>query len=466
MRRIALALCLSLCAPMLWAEARVPQEAAEITLSFAPVVRESAPAVVNIYASRVVAERRSPFADDPFFREFFRDFGGDFGRTVPRVQNSLGSGVILSPDGIVVSNYHVVGGASDIRVVLTDRREFSAEVVLADEASDLAVLRLNDARDLPALALRDSDTLEVGDLVLAIGNPFGVGQTVSSGIVSGLARSSAAVFDGRGYFIQTDAAINPGNSGGALVDMAGRLAGINTAILTRSGGSMGVGFAIPSNLVAQMVAQARAGNSRFVRPWAGVSAQAVDAALAEVLEAPAPRGVVLTELHPDSPFRRAGLGAGDIVLGIGGSEVNTPQEMLFRLAVIGVGAKAELAFRRAVGGAEGIVQVALIPPPDRPARAPVQITANVALRGLSAETVNPAVIADLGLPLSATGVVVTGAVDLAARIGLRPGDILLRINGDAVADTAALDRLARSNARFWEIDFLRDGRQERLRFRL
>jgi len=463
MRWIAIAICLvSSAALPLAAQPRVPQDMPEITLSFAPVVRETAPAVVNIYARRVVAERVSPFADDPFFREFF----GDMGRTVPRVQNSLGSGVILSPDGIVVSNYHVVGDSSDIRVVLNDRREYSAEVMLADEASDLVVLRLDGARDLPALRFRDSDTLEVGDLVLAIGNPFGVGQTVSSGIVSGLARSSAAVFDGRGYFIQTDAAINPGNSGGALVDMAGRLVGINTAILTRSGGSLGVGFAIPGNLVAQMVSQAEAGNTRFVRPWAGVSAQAVDAALAEALEAPAPRGVVLTELHPESPFRNAGLAPGDIVLDIAGAEVNTPQEMLFRLSVLGVGQKVAIELRRGATDAVETALVALVAAPESPPRAPVQITANVALRGLSAETINPAVISDLGLPLASEGVVVTAVADLAARIGLRPGDILLRINGVPVPDTAALDRAARDTARTWQIDYIRDGRQGTFRFRL
>ncbi len=463
MRRLALSLCLACCAA--WsagAEPQVPQDQAQITLSFAPVVRQTAPAVVNIYARRVVAERVSPFADDPFFRDFF----GDFGRTVPRVQNSLGSGVILSPDGIVVSNYHVVGEGSDIRVVLNDRREFNAQVILADEASDLVVLQLDGARDLPALSLRDSDTLEVGDLVLAIGNPFGVGQTVSSGIVSGLARSSAAVFDGRGYFIQTDAAINPGNSGGALVDMAGRLVGINTAILTRSGGSLGVGFAIPANLVAQVVAQAAAGNDRFVRPWAGVSAQPVDAALAEALGAPAPRGIALTDLHERSPFRAAGLGPGDIVLRIAGAEVNTPQEMQYRLSSLGVGEKAEIGWLSAETGGEARATVALIAPPDDPPRAPLRITANVALRGLAAENVNPAVIAEMGLPLSASGVVVTGAQDLAARIGLRPGDIVLRINGAAVPDTDTLARAARANTRNWQIDYLRDGRQASLRFRL
>ncbi|MBT31166.1 MAG: serine protease, partial [Thalassobius sp.] len=217
----------------------------EIQLGFAPLVKQAAPAVVNIYAKRIVAERSSPFQNDPFFRQFF----GNLGQPRQRVQNSLGSGVILSGDGIVVTNYHVVGEATEIRVVLTDRREFDAQVMLSDQESDLAVLQLEGAEDMPHLTLRDSDRVEVGELVLAIGNPFGVGQTVSSGIVSGLARSGAAVGSARGYFLQTDAAINPGNSGGALIDVNGRLIGVNTRILTRSGGSNGIGFAIPANLV-------------------------------------------------------------------------------------------------------------------------------------------------------------------------------------------------------------------------
>ena len=199
----------------------VPRSQAQIALSFAPLVREAAPAVVNIYARVVREVRRTPFSGDPFFERFFNGAGS---REL-RVQNSLGSGVILSDDGIVVSNFHVVGNATDIRVVLADRREFAAEVLLGDAESDLAILRLEDAEDLPFLALRPSEEVEVGELVLAIGNPFGVGQTVSSGIVSGLARSGAATGSGRGYFIQTDAPINPGNSGGALIDMGGRLIG-------------------------------------------------------------------------------------------------------------------------------------------------------------------------------------------------------------------------------------------------
>ena len=225
-------------------ETAVPESEEEIRLSFAPVVRRTAPAVVNIFANRVVESSLSPFSRDPFFQQFFDFFGS--GR--PRVQNSLGSGVIVSPDGIVVSNHHVVGDATAIRVVLSDRREFDAEVVMSDEAIDIAVLRLENAENLPALRFRDSDEIEVGELVLAIGNPFGVGQTVSSGIVSGVARLGSMTGNARGYYIQTDAAINPGNSGGALVGTDGLLMGVNTSILTRSGGSNGVGFAIPGNL--------------------------------------------------------------------------------------------------------------------------------------------------------------------------------------------------------------------------
>ncbi len=240
MVRILILILAFLAAPLA-AETRVPVSQAEITLGFAPLVKQAAPAVVNIYAKRVVQVRQSnPFINDPFFNDFFQGFG----TPRPQVQNSLGSGVILTEGGIAVSNYHVVGQATDIRVVLNDRREYDASILLADKESDLAILQIENAPDLPFLALRDSETLEVGELVLAIGNPFGVGQTVTSGIVSGLARSGTATGSARGYFIQTDAAINPGNSGGALIDVNGALIGINTRILSHSGGSNGIGFAI------------------------------------------------------------------------------------------------------------------------------------------------------------------------------------------------------------------------------
>lgn len=452
-----LALALATVAP---AQPRVPASQAEIALSFTSVVKAAAPAVVNIFATRVVEGRRSPFMNDPFFNRLFRDLDDP----APRVQRSLGSGVILSPDGIVVSNFHVVGEATEIRVVLHDRREFDAEVLLADKGADLAVLRLKDARDLPYLEFRDSDRVEVGELVLAIGNPFGIGQTVSSGIVSGLARSGLSIGDDRGYFIQTDAAINPGNSGGALVDMSGRLVGVNTAILSRSGGSNGIGFAIPANLVRQFLEQAKAGATRFQRPWAGVSGQAVDAGLAQGFGMTAPQGVVLSNLHPLSPLAAAGLEVGDIVTKIGGAEVNSPQEMLFRMTVAGIGSKVTATYLR--DGAAQETEIALIAPPEVPARDPVEIGEYSVLNGLAAENVNPAVIAELGLPTNASGVVVTDVRGVAARLGLRPGDILLEINGAPIETTADLRRAARARDRTWQITFSRNGERSVVRFRL
>ncbi len=441
------------------AQTAVPESQAEIALSFAPVVKQAAPAVVNIYATRVVQARRSPFADDPFFNQFFEALGP----AQPRVQNSLGSGVIVGAEGIVVSNYHVVGQATEIRVVLNDRSEYAADVILGDEESDLAVLRLRDAQGLPFLPLRNSDELEVGDLVLAIGNPFGVGQTVSSGIVSGLARSAMQVGDGRGYFIQTDAAINPGNSGGALVDLQGRLVGINTAILTRGGGSNGIGFAIPANLVQSIVGQAEAGATRFARPWAGVTGQAMDAALADGLGLDRPDGVLVSDLHPQSPFAAVGLRAGDVILSLGGAETNTPQEVMFRLSALGVGAEAELVWLR--DGVEQRAMMTLAPAPDDPPRDQTTVVEDVSLRGLTVARINPAVMEELNLPLQASGVAVVQAEDLAARAGFQPGDVVLAINGAVVADPADVVALAGMQARVWVVDLIRGGQSLRLRFR-
>lgn len=464
MKPLIAALCL-LCLPLpvlaeTPVEPRVPQDQAEISLSFAPLVREAAPAVVNIYARRVVEARRSPFADDPFFREFFQDFG----TMRPRVQNSLGSGVILSDDGIVVSNYHVVGQATDISVVLNDRREFSAKVLLADEQSDLAILQLEDADAMPHLSLRDSDTVEVGELVLAIGNPFGIGQTVSSGIVSGLARSGMATGNMRGYFIQTDAPINPGNSGGALIDVEGRLIGINTSILTRSGGSNGIGFAIPSSLVQQFVDQARDGQARFQRPWAGLTGQGVDADLSESLGLALPGGVVIADMHPASPFGAAGLEVGDVILAVDGQPVNSAPEMIFRMAVRGIGARAGVTYVR--GGEELEAEVDLITPPDLPPREETTLGRREVLDGLTLARINPAVREEMGLAEGVDGVVVLTPGDIGARLGLRSGDIVLAVGRVAVeAPGDVADILRRASGRV-AIQIQRGGRRIALRFRV
>src|SRR5499427_6805112 len=306
---IAAAFCLSWAAmPAALAQQRqVPTSTGQLELSFAPIVKRVAPAVVNVYAARIVANN-NPFLADPFFRQFFG--------AVPReqVERSLGSGVIIDQAGLVVTNYHVIDGASQIKVALADKREFEADIVLKDQRSDLAVLRIKSARErFPTLEFADSDELQVGDVVLAIGDPFGVGQTVTHGIVSAVARTQVGISDYQ-FFIQTDAAINPGNSGGALVDIAGRLVGINSAIYSRSGGSQGIGFAIPANMVRVVVASARGGGSVVKRPWLGAKLQAVTPEIADSLSLKRPAGALVSSITARSPAARAGLKTGDVII--------------------------------------------------------------------------------------------------------------------------------------------------------
>src|SRR6476469_5868233 len=273
----------------------VPESAVAMKKSFAPLVKRAAPAVINVYVSRKVRQVVSPFANDPFFS---RLFGDNFGIPRERIQNSLGSGVLVSPEGLAVTNNHVIQGSGDaeITVALSDGREFPAKVILKDERSDLVVLRLSAAGvSFPSIEFSDSDGLEVGDLVLAIGDPFGVGQTVTSGIVSALARTTVGISDYQ-FFIQTDAAINPGNSGGALVDMDGHLVGINTAIFSQSGGSHGVGFAIPANMVQVVVNSARAGGKTVRRPWFGARLQVISQDLIEGLGLDRPVGALVASV--------------------------------------------------------------------------------------------------------------------------------------------------------------------------
>ena len=254
----------------------VPTDPGQVRLSLAPVVKQAQPAVVNVYASRAADRSQNPLFDDPFFRQFFGD-GGQNSRSA----QSLGSGVLVDASGLIVTNEHVIEGMTDVKVALSDRRELAAEIVLRDKRTDLAILRIKGGEDFPVLALGDSDSVEVGDFVVAIGDPFGVGQTVTQGIISALPRSQAGSRD-YNFFLQTDAAINPGNSGGALVDMSGRLVGINSAIYSRSGGSVGIGFAIPVNMVKSVIAAAKNGGTVVKRPWLGASLQSITPDIAEV----------------------------------------------------------------------------------------------------------------------------------------------------------------------------------------
>jgi len=441
------------------AESRLPASAAEVKLSFAPVVRQTKPAVVNIYAKRMVASRGSPFAGDPFFEQFFRHLD------VPtaRVQNSLGSGVIVDPAGVVVTNYHVVGEATDIRVVLTDRREYVGEIMLADEGLDLAVIRLKGASGLPALEFADSRKAEVGDLVLAIGDPFGVGQTVTSGIVSALGRGSMRGSEG-GYMIQADAPINPGNSGGALVDMDGRLLGINSSIVSRSGGSNGIGFAIPSALVRAMVDQAKSGATTVWRPWLGLDAQPVDADLAEALSLDLPQGLLVAGMHELSPLAKAGLQPGDVILEVDGEPLYSTAELEFELMIRGEGAKVPLTLVRGGKRVEMVMEVQMS---DVNTPGPTLVLGRSSIfAGTEVAALTPYWIAKFDLPADARGVVVTADDGRAARGGLTPGDLLTAVNGTEVMTPEDLDRLTDLNAaNTWLVDLWRQGREMRIRIR-
>ncbi len=413
-----------------------PTSVGQMQLSFAGVVRRASPAVVNIYSKRKV---RNPYADDPLLGRFFRD----------RVQSSLGSGVIVRADGIVVTNNHVVADADQITVVLADRREFEARLLLADERTDLAVLRLNTGgKSLPTLNFHDSDDAQVGDIVLAIGNPFGVGQTVTSGIVSALARTQVGVSDYQ-FFIQTDAAINPGNSGGALVTMSGELIGINTAIFSRSGGSIGIGFAIPANMVKTVVNSAIGGAREVARPWLGVETQPVDAALAETLGLDRPTGVLITQVLPGSPAAQAGLSSRDVITKVDDVEVNDEPALNFRIATKGIGNNATLTFIR--NGQARTTSVRLVREPANAPQAAVEIDGKNPLQGAVVSNITSAMANELGVE-PGSGVLITemSRRSIAAQYGFAPGDVIVSVNGKKTNSVNSL-KAALKGANAWRI---------------
>jgi Do/DeqQ family serine protease len=445
---------LLLAVPGIGAE-EVPRSKEQIALSFAPVVRKAAPAVVNIYAQKGQPRSAAPFLSDPFFRFFFEGFGGPLPRSVP--ENSLGSGVIVAADGLIVTNHHVIEDASEIMVVLSDRREFRAELIGADQAADLALLDI-EAEDLPALPMGDSDLLEVGDLVLAIGNPFGIGQTVTSGIVSAVARSTP---DGASdlSFIQTDAPINPGNSGGALVDLAGTLVGINTAIFTRGGGSIGIGFAIPVNLVKALIRSVEGGGEGLQRPWLGAKIQTVDARLAPALGLERPQGVLVNQVHPRGPAARAGLQRGDVILAIGGREVPDARTLDFRLAIGEVGGSTELQVRR--NGTVFSVELPLETPPYEPAPEVSNLEGRHALAGATVANLSPGLNRDLGVDLFEAGVIVleVDRATPAAQLRLRQGDLIRIVADEPIEEVAELKAILREHPLPWRLELERAGQR-------
>lgn len=441
------------------AQTKVPSASAEVKLSFAPIVARSAPAVVNVYALKT-ARAANPFLDDPFFRRFFGGQGSGPGLGAPeRVQRSLGSGVIVDPSGVVVTNYHVIEGADEIRVALNDKREFEAQVLLRDQRTDLAILKLKtEGREaFSSLPMGNSDELAVGDLVLAIGDPFGVGQTVTQGIVSALARTQVGVSDYQ-FFIQTDAAINPGNSGGALVDMSGRLVGINSAIYSRTGGSLGIGFAIPVNMVRVVVEQAKSGGTAVRRPWLGARLQRVTADIADGLGLTRPTGALVRDVVPGSPADKAGLKSGDLVVAVEGQGVEDPESLNYRLATRPIGSRAALGISRS-GKVESVV-VVLESAPENPAREPLVLRSRSPFSGATIVNLSPAVAEELKVDESAKGVVIFEVADgsPAAMAGFKAGDVVVEVNGAKVVRTRDLAELTSAPMRAWQIAVVRGGR--------
>ncbi len=453
---LRIALILAFCLGFVSAEAQtvektVPRSPGEVHLSFAPVVKKVQPAVVNVYASRVETMARNPLFDDPIFRQFFGQQGQE-----SRVAQSLGSGVIVDPSGLVVTNNHVIEGMTDVKVALSDHREFPAKIVLRDPRTDLAVLRIESHERFPVLELGDSDAIEVGDFVLAIGNPFGVGQTVTQGIVSALARTQIGIND-YGFFIQTDAAINPGNSGGALVDLDGRLVGINSAIYSRSGGSMGIGFAIPVNMVKSVVAAAEHGGVTVKRPWLGASLQDVSKDIADSIGLERPVGALVASVFAGGPAAEGGLKRGDVITAIDGQPVDDAAGVGFRFGVKPLGGAATLTVLRA--GKPTELSVKLAAAPETPPREATRIKSRSPFQGALVMNVSPAVTEELSLDNVSDGVVVADVAEgsLAANFGVQKGDVVLEVNGAKIATTRDLEAASAQRPRYWDLAIERGG---------
>jgi Do/DeqQ family serine protease len=430
---------------------KVPETKEQIRYSYAPVVKRVAPAVVNVYVRQRV--RQGPAFSNPFLEQFF---GQQFGQS-ERVQNSLGSGVIVAPNGVVVTNNHVIAGGAgtEIKVALADGREFDAKVVLKDERTDLAVLQIKNADlEFPYLAFADADLLEVGDLVMAIGNPFGVGQTVTTGIVSALARTRVGISDYQ-FFIQTDAAINPGNSGGALVDMSGNLVGINTAIFSKSGGSQGIGFAIPANMVRLVVDSALMGGT-VRRPWLGASLAEVTQNVASAVGLDRATGALVENVYEGGPAAQGGLRGGDIILAVDDKEVLDPNAFTYRFTTKGVSGEVTIEVLR--GGKRRKLSIPLMVAPEDPPRDTRDLKGENPFSGAKVANLSPAIADELSVSETKGVVVVeTEAYSIARRIGVQAGDIIVELNGQKVGSTKELESLVTKPARIWRMTIQRGG---------
>ncbi len=431
----------------------VPSSRPQMALSFAPLVRADAPAVVNVYSKRMVRTQL-----DPFWSLFT---GGGLARS--RIEQSLGSGSIVRADGVILTNHHNIEGAQEIRVVTADRREWPAKVLLDDPRADLAVLKIDPKGEaLPTIPIDAKGHPQVGDLVLAIGDPFGVGQTVTNGIVSALARSDVGIND-YAFFIQTDAAINPGNSGGPLVDMKGDLIGVNTAILSSSGASAGVGFAIPAAMAQQVLDAALAGETQVVRPWLGARTQSLTAEMAQSFGMAAATGAVVSEVWPGGPAAEAGLQAGDVILSVDGASVDDAGALNYLIATRTPGDHASLKIRR--GAATRFVSLPIARPRAVPPRDARTLKGENPLAGATVINLSPLTAQEEGVDPLAHGVIVTALGDgFAQRIGLRVGDIIRAVNGTPVETTATLAAILAGRPQGWALTIQRGDQMITARF--
>lgn len=409
--------------------------------TFVKIAREAMASVINISAIKRTAEApgNHPLFDDPFFRRFFgEEFGQRFQEPHERQEHGLGSGVIVSDDGYIITNHHVVEQADDLMVLLGDKRKFPAKLIGTDPKTDLAVIKIN-ATGLPTLPWGNSTTLEVGELVLAVGNPFGLNQTVTMGIISAVGRANVGIIDYED-FIQTDAAINPGNSGGALVNLHGQLIGINTAIFSRTGGYMGIGFAIPSQMVKNVM-QSLIGQGKVIRGWLGVSIQELSQDLALQFDAPDTQGALVGDVFSQSPAAKAGLKRGDIIRTYNGITVKDPTHLRMLVAETPPGSETALTIRRE--GEMVTVSISIAEMPKDPVSlmkdSPESVSGSHALSGLSVGPVEP------GQTRDGHGVVVTrlAANSPAERAGLRPGDVILELNRSPVRSVEDFERLVK-----------------------
>lgn len=434
--------------------------------SFARAVREAAPAVVNIYAAKRVVQRAAPGMDfnDPVFNRLFN------GGAMQRVQRSLGSGVIVDASGVLVTNLHVVDGAEAMTVVMHDGREIPAKLVNSDEKLDLAVLRLKiDDEKLPAIRFGDSDTLQVGDVVLAVGNPFGIGQSVSMGVVSAVDRTNAALSQ-YGQFIQTDVAINPGNSGGALVDSTGALVGINTAIFSKTGANIGISFAIPANLVRAVVRDIVT-TGHVNRAWFGGVGQSVNPALANRLGLPRAQGVLISDVIQGSPAAAAGVKVGDVLLAMDGRTVADPAALNERIVSTPnlVGRSVPVTVWREGKERTLTLQFEALPERSRSDQLPIGGTGPLA--GAVVERLSPALNIELDLPPNTAGVAIIEAPNTPENrftllgMALQPGDIILTINRLPIRTLKDIDKATNDRSREWSIQFQRGGRVYQLEIR-